>query len=173
MSNSIAISGMSGCGNTTTSKIIAEKLGFQLVNYTFHTIAEEMGIEFKKFCKMAEEDSKWDYMVDEKQVELAMSKDSVLGSRLAIWMLKDAKMKVYLTASPEIRARRINKREGGSIEQKMAETKARDTRDSARYKNLYNIDNQDYSFADIIINTDELTAEQTADMIIECYKVIK
>ena len=161
----IAISGRSGCGNSSVSTILSERLHLKLVNYTFHNIAEDKGIDFQELCQMAETDPQWDYFVDENQVKLAMDGSSVLGSRLAIWMLKDADLKVFLTASPETRAGRIQKREGGVFEQRMVETAARDERDHARYKKLYDIDNDDYAFADLVINTDRLDQHQVADII--------
>ncbi len=161
----IAISGRSGCGNSTVCKILSRKLGLRLVNYTFHDIAHEKGMDFHDFCRMAEEDSQWDFFVDAKQVKLAMEGPSVLGSRLAIWMLKKADLKVFLTASPEVRAGRIHYREGGSLEQRMIETEARDYRDHQRYKKLYNINNDDYGFADLILNTNRLDQYQTAGVI--------
>ncbi len=162
----IAISGKSGCGNSTVSKILSEKLKCRMVNYTFHNIAEEQGMDFKEFCLMAEKDPKWDHYVDEKQVEMAMASSSVLGSRLAIWMLKEADIKVFLTASPEVRASRILKREGGDLNQVMKDTEARDSRDSARYMKLYDIDNGDYGFCDLIINTDNFNANDVANIIL-------
>ena len=161
----IAISGRSGCGNSTVSTILSERLKLKLVNYTFHNIAEDRGIDFKELCQMAELDPQWDYFVDENQVKLAMEGSSVLGSRLAIWMLKKADLKVFLTASPETRAGRIYKREGGVFEQRMVETAARDDRDHARYKKLYDINNDDYAFADLVINTDRLNQHQVAGII--------
>lgn len=161
----IAISGRSGCGNTTVTRILAKKFSFKMVNYTFRNIAEEKGMDFHEFCKMAENDSKWDRYVDEKQVKLAMEDDSILGSRLAIWMLKEADLKVFLTASPDIRASRIHQREGGSFQERMGETEERDARDHARYLKLYEIDNNEYSFADLIINTDRMNPEQIAEII--------
>ncbi|QEN08205.1 cytidylate kinase [Oceanispirochaeta crateris] len=168
----IAISGRSGCGNSTVSSILSERLGLKLVNYTFHNIAEDRGIDFKELCQMAENDPQWDYFVDENQVKLAMEGPSVLGSRLAIWMLKEADLKVFLTASPETRASRIHEREGGVFEQRMVETHARDERDHARYKRLYEIDNNDYAFADLIINTDRLNQHQVADIIEKAARVV-
>ncbi len=161
----IAISGRSGCGNSTVCRILSGNLGLRLVNYTFHNIAEEKGLDFHEFCLMAEKDPQWDYLVDERQVKLAMEGPSVLGSRLAIWMLKEADLKVFLTASPQVRAGRIHYREGGSLEQRMAETEARDARDHERYRRLYKIDNNDYAFSDIIINTNHLDQYKTAGII--------
>jgi CMP/dCMP kinase len=169
MSNSkpfrIAISGKSGCGNTSVTEILSKRLQIKMVNYTFHNIAEDKGIPFDELCRMAEEDPQWDYFVDENQVRLAMEGSSVLGSRLAIWVLNEADLKVFLTASPEERAERIRRREGGTLEQRAEETARRDARDNARYKKLYGIDNNDYGFADIVVNTDRLNQYLVADII--------
>jgi cytidylate kinase len=162
----VAISGKSGCGNTTVSTILAQRLGFRLVNYTFHSIAHETGVPFEEICRQAEEDPKWDHMVDHKQVKMARGKNSVLGSRLAVWLLREADLKVFLTASPEVRAERIVKREGGSLASKMEKTANRDTRDHRRYLKLYDIDNNRYDFVDIIINTDHFLPDQIADIIV-------
>ncbi len=162
----IAISGKSGCGNSTVSKLVSKKLGCKMVNYTFHSIADELKMDFKEFCLMAEKDTKWDILVDKKQVEMAMTCSSVLGSRLAVWMLKEADLKVFLTGSSKTRAARINNREGGDLNEIMSYTKIRDDRDSARYKKLYNIDNSDYDFCDLVINTDNFDQYQIADIIL-------
>ena len=164
----IAISGKSGCGNTTVSRLVAEKLGYPMINFTFRNLSEEKGIEFWTFCKMAEQTDAFDLEVDRRQVEMAKEAENcVLGSRLAIWMLKEADLKVYLTASTEERARRITEREGGSFDQRLKETKLRDQRDSARYARLYQIDNSDTSIADLVIETTEKAAEEVAAIILE------
>lgn len=80
----IAVSGKSGCGNSTVSRLVAERLGLRLVNYTFHSIANEQGIPFEEVCQLAEEDSSWDRYLDRRQIELAMEQPCVLGSRLAV-----------------------------------------------------------------------------------------
>ena len=164
----IAISGKSGCGNTTVSQLVAENLGYPIINFTFRTLSEEKGIEFWTFCKMAEESDEFDLEVDRRQVEMALAQpDCVLGSRLAIWMLKQADLKVYLTASSIERARRIAQREGGTLSEHLEQTQMRDANDSARYKRLYNIDNSDTSVADLVIDTSELGPEQVASLIVK------
>jgi cytidylate kinase len=164
----IAISGKSGCGNTTVSQLVADELVYPMINFTFRTLSEEKGIEFWTFCKMAEESDEFDLEVDRRQVEMALSQpDCVLGSRLAIWMLKQADLKVYLSASSLERARRIMQREGGTLEERLEQTRRRDANDSARYKRLYNIDNSDTSVADLVIDTSELGPEDVARIIIK------
>ena len=164
----IAISGKSGCGNTTVSHMVAEELGYPMINFTFRTLSEEKGIEFWTFCRMAEESDEFDLEVDRRQVEMALAQPNcVLGSRLAIWMLKEADLKIYLTACSLERARRITQREGGSLEERLEQTRRRDANDSARYKRLYDIDNSDTSFADMVIDTSALEAEEVAKLIIK------
>lgn len=164
----IAISGKSGCGNTTVSTLVAERLGFPLINFTFRNLAKERGVDFWEFCKMAEKDDSIDRELDARQVSMALGQPNcVLGSRLAIWVLKEADLKVYLTASTKERASRILRREGGTFEQRLEETVARDANDTARYRRIYGIDNTDPSIADLVIETDELSSDQVASMILE------
>lgn len=164
----IAISSLSGCGNTTVSTMLAQRLGYKLINFTFRQLAAEKGIDFWTFCSMAENDDNIDRELDRRQVEMAMAEtDCVLGSRLAIWMLEEADLKVYLKASSRTRAMRILSREGGSLEERMRQTEGRDRHDSARYKRIYGIDNTDTSQADLVIDTDERSPEQIVGIIEE------
>jgi cytidylate kinase len=149
----IAISGKSGCGNTTVSRIVAKTLGLKLVNYTFHDLADEQGISFEELCRLAEIDERYDRELDKTQVRLAAGPGVVLGSRLAIWLLTDADLKVYLDGPPEVRAARIAGREGTTVEEALEQTTERDNRDRERYIRLYGIDIDDYDFADLIVDT--------------------
>jgi cytidylate kinase len=167
LSVKIAISGKSGCGNSTVSRIVAKRLGYKLVNYTFHSTAQEIGVSFEEMCDLAEQDDKWDIHVDECQVEMAREGDTVLGSRLAIWMLDDADFRVYLDARLDVRGERIHKREGGDLEQIRSRTTQRDQRDHDRYLRLYGIDNNKYQFVDLVVDTEDRTPEEIADLIIE------
>ena len=163
----IAISGKSGCGNTTVSTMLAEKLGLKLINYTFRNLAADTWREFKEICQAAKTDFSYDKIIDSHQVELAKQGNCVLGSRLAIWMVKDADLKIFLDATIETRANRIVKREGGTFQERYDETAARDASDTGRYKALYGIDNNEHAFADMIIDTGLYTPEQIVDLIID------
>ncbi|MFW5729254.1 MAG: (d)CMP kinase [Spirochaetota bacterium] len=169
----IAISGKSGCGNSTVSRIVANRLGLRLVNYTFRALAKEKGLTFEEVRRNAEEDDSWDRYLDRRQVELATEGNCVLGSRLAVWMLKDADLTVYLTASLAVRAARIQRREGGDFDEVMRKTHARDERDRRRYMSLYNIDNNEYRFVDLVIDTENLAAEQVAERIISRARTVQ
>jgi len=163
----IAISGKSGCGNTTVSRLLADTLGLHFINFTFRSLAKEKGLSMEEVLALAANDDHWDKEVDRRQVELARNGGGcVLGSRLAIWMLPEADLKVFLTAQPDIRAKRIMAREGGSLKHIMEITSARDKQDSERYLRIYNINNDDYSIADLVINTDNISPTEITEMII-------
>jgi len=170
----IAISGRSGCGNTTVSKMIAETLGLRFINFTFRSLAQERKLDLKTVLELAAQDDSWDREVDNRQTELAREDGGcVLGSRLAIWMLDEADLKVYLDATALVRAQRIVKREGGSIEDVASFTAERDRQDHGRYLRIYNIDTDNYSFADLIIDTGKFTPQEITDLIIERAKTIE
>ena len=163
----IAISGKSGCGNTTVSRLVADSLDLRFINFTFRNLAQEKGLSLKEVLALAAEDDSWDREVDTRQVEMAREEGGcVLGSRLAIWMLPEADLKIFLTALPEVRAKRIQGREGDSLKDIMEFTASRDRQDHERYLRIYNIDNDDYSFADLVIDTDGIGAGEIAHLII-------
>lgn len=158
----VAISGKSGCGNTTVSTLLSQKLGVKLINFTFRQLAAEKGMTLAEVIENAKTDDSYDKAVDTRQVEMARAEPCVLGSRLAVWMLKEADLKVYLKLDDDIRAKRIFNREGGDIEQIKSFTAMRDSEDSRRYMKLYGIDNNDYAFVDLVID-----ATATPDEIVE------
>lgn len=162
----IAISGKSGCGNTTVSTLLSEKLGVKLINYTFRQLASEKGLSLAQVIENAKNDDSYDKYVDNHQVELAKAESCVLGSRLAIWMLKEADLKVYLYASDDVRANRVFKREGGDLQEIKDFTAMRDREDHGRYMKLYSIDNDKYDFVDLLIDTANYNPQQIVDQIV-------
>ena len=163
----IAVSGASGCGNTTVSTLLSQALGIPCINYTFRSLAKELGIPLKDIIEQAKTDFRFDRMVDERQVAMALQDSCVLGSRLAIWLLKEADLKVYLYASAEVRAQRIFNREGGNLDSIRSFTAMRDSDDTRRYKELYNIDNTDYAFADMHIDTERYKPHAIVALILD------
>jgi len=162
----IAVSGRSGCGNTTVSKMVADSLGLRFINFTFRSIAGERGLDLNEILLIASKDDSIDREVDSRQISLAREDGGcVLGSRLAIWMLEEADLKVYLYAAAEVRAKRIISRESGNLEDVAAFTAQRDKQDHDRYLRIYNIDTDIYDFADLIIDTDNKTPREITDII--------
>jgi cytidylate kinase len=49
-------------------------------------------------------------------------------------------------------------------------TEMRDRQDRERYLRIYNLDNDKYEFADLIVDTDDLEPQAVADIIINAAK---
>ena len=172
MSGIIAISGKSGSGNSTVSGLVAKALGFGLVNFTFKNLAEERGLSFEEIVKRSGSDDSYDLEVDRRQVDLARAGNRVVGSRLAIWLLaQEADLRIYLWASPGVRAARIRAREGSASHADPAFTKARDESDHARYLRLYGYDNDDFVDADLVVNTERFRPESIATIIVHAWQL--
>ena len=163
----IAISGKSGCGNSTVSRMLAEQLGIRLINYTFRTMAADHHMTMEQLSAAAEADDTWDRTLDRKQTEMAAAESCVLGSRLAIWLLESADLRVYLSARPEVRAERIRGREGGTLSSVLEATNDRDQRDRARYLRLYDIDSDSHDFADLHVDTERSHPGEIVAMIVD------
>ena len=145
-----------------------EKYEYSIERFSLvYTNCGFMGIPLAEIIERAKTDDSFDRTVDTRQVELAREGSCVLGSRLAVWMLHDADLKVYLHAGDEVRAKRIHEREGGDIGQIHAFTRMRDNEDTKRYKKLYNIDNTDCGCVDMQIDTSLYTPEQITDLILD------
>ena len=128
----------------------------------------DKGLGFEEMLKLANEDPCYSYdrELDAKQVLLAREGDCVIGSRLAMWLLPDATLRLYLAGSLEVRAARIHAREGEDLAGKLAFTKERDISDHKRYLQIYGIDNDDLSSADLVINTEAWKPEAIVNIVL-------
>jgi len=163
----IAISGKSGCGNTTVSGLVAARLGLPLVNYTFKDLARDRGMSFAQLSLLAESDPQYDLTIDRMQVRLAQNGSCVMGSRLAIWLLRDSAFTVYLRAPLAVRAERIARREGKDLALAIRETRERDQRDHDRYQRLYGYDVDTFDFAMLVIDTETMNQDEEAALIVD------
>ena len=164
----IAISGHSGCGNTTATRNVGMALGLDIVNYTFRDLAAELSMSFDDLHAQAPANAIFDYLTDLRLIRSALADKIVVGTRLAAWLM-DADLRIWLHAPLESRADRINKRESekhSSYESVLYKTLKRDEQNRKRYLKLYGIDINDHSDFDITINTGLLTAEQVSGLIV-------
>lgn len=183
----IAISSLSGCGNSTVSRIVAKKLKLEFINYTFRNLARDTNVPFETIQSESLKNPKYDYEVDRRQIKLIQDHaHCVVGSRLAVW-LDDEKIKekirvrapafdfkVWIYAPLKERAARIARREHAQIPHVLSSTKLRDRQNELRYRTLYGIDVDKFSRAvDLTINTERFSAEQVATLITTAAKKVK
>ena len=161
----ITIGGLPGTGTTTIAKMIAEKYSLKHVcaGFIFREMAKEMGMDLQEFSKYAETHEEIDKEVDRRQVELARQGNIILEGRLAAWMLLRNGIKPDLTiwfkAPLEVRAERISKREDMDKDIALKKMIDREKSEKKRYKEIYNIDLDDLSVYDLIIDTSKWDVE--------------
>jgi len=169
----ITISGPPGSGKTTACKKLSEKLGMRSVVFGqfFRELAAERNMTLAEFGALAEKDPSIDRMVDDKIMEVALENpDIILESRLSAYMLHKNNVpafKIYLCASPDVRMERVGIREGEDLKEICRQTEERQSSEAKRYKMYYNIDIEDKSVYDLILNTDNLTPDEVVDDILK------
>lgn len=151
----LSMSGLPGSGTTTVSKLLAEHYGVDLVNAgdVFRGLAKEHGMTLAEFGALAESDASIDVKIDERQKEIANTRDDIiLEGRLAGHMTEKA-LKVWIKAPVDVRVKRISGREGASFDVMLDETIKREASEAVRYKEIYEIDIEDMSIYDLVIDS--------------------
>jgi cytidylate kinase len=165
----ITISGPAGSGKSTAAAALADALGYDHVSGgdIFRDLADERGLTALELNKLAEEDDAIDRDLDRRLREIAADRDDVvLESRLAGWMAGEhADFRVWLDAPLDVRASRIADREDKDVELARTETRARSDSEAKRYQSYYDIDIEDLSIYDLVLNTARLDPDGVVEAI--------
>jgi cytidylate kinase len=165
----ITVSGPAGSGKSTLATALADRLGYEHVSGgdIFRSIADERDLTPLELNRLAEEDETIDRDLDRRlRTTASESDDLVLESRLAGWMAGEyADLKVWLDAPLEIRAARIAEREAKAAETAAEETRARAESEALRYAEYYDIDIDDLSIYDLVVDTARWGPEGVLDLV--------
>jgi len=150
----ITISGAPGTGTSTLARSLAAELGLRWINSgdLFRKIASERNLSVKDMNRLAEKGPEIDYLIDDAQKTLAKDGSGIFEGRLSGHFLS-ADLKVLLKTDLRTRAERISKRESKLLEDAMQETRIREESEARRYKMYYNIDINDFSDYDLVVDT--------------------
>ena len=180
MTKSIVISGPPAVGKTTVAKGLAEEFQLQYLSGgdVLKEMASEHGFDSKgddwwdtqegmEFLTQREQNSEFDKKLDEKLSILFNQGGMVITSYTLPWLIKDG-IRIWLEGSHESSTNRMQSRDNMSSEDAYKITKERFDKNKTLYKKLYNFDfGEDKSVFDLIINTDNLTAQQVIDVTTE------
>ena len=168
----ITISGPSGSGKSTVANALAEKLGIPAVDVgsVFREEATRHHMDIVEFSDYRLKHPEIDRRIDDAVIAKCQETDGcVLQGRLSAWMTKQKGIKavrVWIDASPEVRAARIVKREGGDPATALAAIKHRDDNDWRNYRDTYGIDLNDLSVYDTVVPTDNRSVEQVVSFLL-------
>ena len=157
----ITVSGLSGSGKTTVAKEIAEVFNLKLINAgdVFREHARRNKIPLDEMSESLSPEI--DYQIDKMMLGLAQKGGCVLVARLSAWVAGDwADCKIFVQCNKTIRYKRVAKREALSLSRAKIAVENRDNRDRQRYKRLYNVDTDDKTIYDLIINNNQISLEE-------------
>jgi cytidylate kinase len=169
----LCISGMTGSGKSTVAKRIAAKYGLDYFSggSALKSLAREEGYapeihgwwetpQGLKFLQQRMGDFTFDRRIDEKLLELAKQGNVVLDSWTMPWLLNEG-FKIWLDASPKVRAERVVKRDRLSMEEALKALTEKDEKTWQIYKSLYGFNlGHDLSPFDLVLATDELNPDE-------------
>jgi predicted cytidylate kinase len=169
----ITISGPPGSGKTTVCRELSDRLGLQCIisGELFRQMAQDQGKTLAEFGLLAESDPSYDRMLDDRMVEIARdSEDILLEGRLTAHMLTRSGLeafRVLLDADLDERCRRVSQREG--IDEEVARDRIveRERCEAARYLDHYDIDIEDRTLYDLVVDTTSLPPEEVVEIILE------
>ena len=179
----VTVSGLPGSGTSTLVALLASCLGLTSLNGgdVFRAEAARRGVSVQEFSAICEREPEVDIELDALLRERMADSEGpgIIESRLAGWwafesrtrgrtaMPIDKAAKIWIAVEEEERMRRIVEREGGTMQERTRENRARAEQDRQRYRDLYGIDIDDMTPYDAVIDGTRLSAEQVRDLVLE------
>jgi cytidylate kinase len=154
----ITISGLPGSGTTTVSRLVADALGLARLpgGEVFRQMAAEARMSLAEFGAHAQDHPAIDRELDDRLQARAAEGDCVIESRLAGWLVTRAGLRavrVWVDCDEEVRAARVADRDGTSVTQALLDNAARSALERARYRAVYDIDLDDRSTYDLVLDS--------------------
>jgi predicted cytidylate kinase len=177
MANKISLAGDLGSGKSTVADILINRLGaeYYSTGAIVRSIAARHNMSVVELNIYMETHPEIDTEIDNGLVELGKSdKCMVIDSRMA-WHFTEGTFKVYLSTDVETSALRIMSanRKGehsATLEQTVADTRARRESEKKRYKTQYGVDIKDLSNYSLIVDTTVANPEEVAECILSSYE---
>jgi len=167
----ITLSGLPGSGTSTVARTVASRLGIEHLDggTVFRAMAAERGVSLAEFARIAEGDDAIDRALDDRLVQRAREGDVLLESRLAGWLATRAALRglrIWIHCDEVERARRVGGRDGHDADEALATNQEREASERTRYLTYYDIDLQDLSIYDLVVDSTTTGPDAIVDQIV-------
>jgi CMP/dCMP kinase len=162
----VILCGRIGSGKSSVGKIVANNLGlkFYSTGNLMREIAAEKGMKLKEFVAQRGDDV--DHLVDERTKKFGEENDNFLfDSKLAFHFIEDC-FTIFLEVANEVAAHRIyvdqrdSEHSAKSMDEVLEKNLSRWKKDRDRYVRMYDVDIDDMSNYDIVLDTTELNVDE-------------
>lgn len=166
----IAISGLHGTGKSTYAKQLAHdfRLNYISAGALFREIAKEKGLTIEELTNLAEKDNDLDQRIDDRTLSWVNKGSVVIDALLAGWMTGErATIKIHMVAPDSVRLKRIAKRDKIKFQEAKNRTLKRENCEKMRFKRKYDIELDDLTIYDLVLNTSLLPIKSNMKLLTE------
>lgn len=175
-----SITGHLGSGKSTICKLLNKEYDFETISAgsLMRELAAEQGVSILDFQKSSSNLEHVDNYIDSaivaKNKGISDDKNVIFDSRMAWHFLKET-FKIFIVVSPYEAAlrtylTRTSKDETyTSVEEAMNKLIERRVVENRRYKAIYEVNCEDLSNYDVVIDTSFISPKEAVDIIIDCY----
>jgi len=163
----ITVGGMIGSGKSTLGKGIAKRFNIDYISIgdVMRRMAEEMNMTLNQFSEYAETHPEIDKKIDNLQKKMIKkAKNCVVDGRLSAYFATNPDLRIWLNAPLKVRAKRVASRDNISVKEAIDRIIERERSERKRYKTIYNIDLDDLSIYDLVINTGIFDVDATINI---------
>jgi cytidylate kinase len=175
----ITITGGLYSGKSTVARAISEAL-----DYTYFSVGElqrslavEKGMSITEYNKYML-DNNLDHEIDNRTIETGKEKENfIFDARLAWYFIPDS-FKIYLKVELDAAVERAMRDERGKSEKYASKEEAKENiterrrLEVSRFKDIYNVDIDEDSNYDLVMDTSEMTLEEVIEKTLEKIKSV-
>ena len=168
----VTISGLPGSGTSTVARLVADALGLERLDggSVWRSMAAERQMEVAEFSLESERDPTIDIELDRRLTRRATQGDVVLESRLAGWIATNEHLpalRVWIDCAADERARRVASREHLDVQVATEANRVREASERARYLEYYDLDIDDRTPYDLVLDSGSASPEDLVRAIVE------
>lgn len=158
----ITITGRTGSGKTTISKLIRDELGYERYSTGEYQrdIALKMGVNMVEMNEIMNDNLSYDHMIDStvERVSRERAADNIIFDSRMAWHFAVKSFKIFISIDPRVAGERVfanprSEEPYTSAKEATEQLVLRSDTENLRFRTIYGVDNYDYANYDLILDT--------------------